>query len=202
MDVDGSISSTSLKKIREEMSEIHSILVLFSTKHYFDVDKLSSHLVWFRQDEDMKAVIKFLQERCPTYLGKESDLLIAINGRSALRQHLAKIRSTTREIEKYMLKYRNSRCLSPVPPSLLICYHKGTHTSLDRLQILYDILTDQQLRIALRDAKNAHSPSHVPEPTGPVLASSSSFVDTVNDPPPTYNPQQYTIFRNPTKTKT
>ncbi|KAF8950555.1 hypothetical protein BGZ52_002110 [Haplosporangium bisporale] len=80
--------------------------------------------------QDMKAVTKSLQERYLTYLRKEFDLFIAINGRSALRQHLVKIQSTICEIEKYMLKYRKSG-------------------------------------MALRDAKNAHSPSHVPEPTGP-----------------------------------
>lgn len=58
------------------MCEIHNILVFYSTKHYFDVENLPALLERIRQDEDMKAVTKSLQERYFTISGKNSICLL------------------------------------------------------------------------------------------------------------------------------
>ncbi|KAF9321783.1 hypothetical protein BG003_011507 [Podila horticola] len=160
MNADGAFANTFLKKVREEKSEIHNILVAYSTKHHFDVYKLPSHLVWFRPEEDMITATKSLQHRYHICLIQEFEILIATNDRAALPEYLTKIQCTIREIEKYIFHYRKTGYFLPIPPCLLSCYVKASNTSFDRLQCLYEILTDQQFKIALQDAKNAH-PGHV-----------------------------------------
>lgn len=122
MNADGAFANTFLKKVREEKSEIHNILVAYSTKHHFDVYKLPSHLVWFRPEEDMITATKSLQHRYHICLIQEFEILIATNDRAALHEYLTKIQCTIREIEKYIFHYRKTGYFLPIPPCLLSCY--------------------------------------------------------------------------------